>query len=183
MPKRVESRKVERAVFWVWSIETQHPFAITADRHVWAFHPDRYELQEWSERGQITSLERDAPWFPPISVRTFDFKPYRYPTGLRVDGKGRVWTTTAIPLITDWGKPAELVRIGGEGFDTTTYNDKYYTRLEVIEPKSGRLLVSQKIPGISGGFGDGEFLLMMRSDENGIEFVDVYEVSLEGAPQ
>jgi hypothetical protein len=179
LSRLLRASDVPRAVFEVWCIETLSPFAITADRRIWTFHPNRYELQEWTERGHVTTLVRDVPWYRPITVDNIDYRPYRYPTGLAMDSKGRLWTTIAVPLITDWGKPAVPFRAAGEGVDTTSYDEKFYTIIEVIDPASGRLIVSQRVPGISSGFTDEHFLMMHRTDENGVDFVDVYEVSLE----
>lgn len=115
---------------------------------LWVAHRTRYRIERWTRDGTLLdTFIRDVPWFPDHEGREGPWDPRRPPLpqilDVREDEIGRLWVLIRVPsevwedsLIRDPDRP--LYRIGD-------INRAFDTIIEVIEPSSGRLLVSSRV--------------------------------------
>lgn len=108
-----------------------------------------YLIEAWSEGGERSlALKRDVPWYPP-SDGMWDLIPGRPPyprmLGIWEDTAGRIWTAVLVPE-EDWqdGTGAPRILEGREIYRILDRAEVYDTILEVIDPKRGAVLYSQR---------------------------------------
>jgi hypothetical protein len=136
----------------------------------------RYAIEHWDRSGRLLgTIVRDAPWFP--STRAEDdphvlpneSRPLPRVSGVWLDGAGHLWTSILVPdahwRATDprrAGPGEHRTRIPTPG-EWSRYLD---TIVEVIDLRAGRVVVSQRFPGVLGGFTrDGLLTELVENDE------------------
>jgi hypothetical protein len=131
----------------------------------WISYATRYVLERWSLDGKKTvALTRQVPWFPETRV------PNAFETGqpqpaigsVDVDARGRLWVMSSVPDAR-WQSVVESVP--GRRFpkitDPLRHTDSI---LEVIDPRSGVVLVSQRFDQPYLSLMSGQLLAEMATD-------------------
>lgn len=110
--------------------------------------------------------------------RTEDRQPYV--SLMTRDAEGRLWITVLVAA-DDWRFGFTLAQDGTYEPQVTAIYD---TLLEVVEPTTGRLLVSRRFTDRSFVvFLDSDLIVSYREDQAGYPFLDVWRFSLAaGAP-
>ncbi|MEX2283065.1 MAG: 6-bladed beta-propeller [Gemmatimonadota bacterium] len=143
---------------------------------VWSARPDRYELEFWTFEGARTAiLDRKAPWFPDReiegAVNSARERPHPWLTDVFSDSSELVWTLCRV-ADQNWRPATESGRM--------TARDKFYdTIVEVIDPVSGQLLGSQRLPGYAHFFTNDGLVVTHQEGEEGIMLIDVWRPSLK----
>jgi hypothetical protein len=145
----------------------------------------RYRLELWDSTGRrLARLERRPPWFLPYDTllsRTPENPPYSHLASVREDTMGRLW---AVSFVADsqWAEGLSSQPVEGEGgirFYRTEYPEKTLdTMIEVIDPVTGRLLVSRRFDGLYPHLISDSLIGRTVYDESGIPAVEIYRVSL-----
>jgi 6-bladed beta-propeller len=153
---------------------------------VWAARLDRYEVQEWSDAGELRrTLLRDPTWFtradgeepgPPDEVR-----PPSALRGLSPAPDGRLWVLATVARA-DWrpdpglagrdprrGRPAPAPASLGRYLDTV---------VELLDPARGQLVAAQRIPGVSLGVAGPGLVYARRERPDGGETIEISRLQL-----
>lgn len=143
-----------------------------------------YTIDRWSATGKhLGSWHREPPWFRPFDT-PWDKSPAKPPIPMSMggfeDGAGRIWAlylTAGPKWSTGLGKP-----IRGEGgvpiYPTTNRQLLYQSRIDIIDPQQGVLLVSDSIPGTFDMVIAPNILGAIRERESGALVVEVWQVTL-----
>ena len=151
----------------------------------WAAHYLEYEFSLWSSTGElIKHYERVNDFFRPNERFRIALSPRTPPrvSTIREDSTGLVWITIQVPVPQEeWeagiGKP-ELNRRGQPVYRHAMRGRLFHTRVEVIDPITGRLLVSRRLPFYAvAATDDGEYAAY-RQDEDGVPYLDIWRVQL-----
>jgi hypothetical protein len=134
------------------------PLARARDGEIWIARRGWYRIEKWNvESGRNTLiLVNDVPWFPPHVVPSQTSaltKPTPLIEDIYEDQSGRLWIliTVADP---NWRRAAGPTR---EGVVTVADRNKFFDSVvEIIDPSTGTLLASRRVPEyltqfISGG--------------------------------
>lgn len=161
--------------------------APSGDSAVWVAQVDRYRVAKWHIDGRLLAVyERVADWFPPPAdnrSRQAGDRSVRL-TEISEDEQGRLWVHTSIRTLRE-------VR----GVDATTGQEVSVLRLspdpataqeviEVLDPVTGVVIASRRIPGSDGiaAMGVGGFYQRVhRETEAGELLIDVWASRLVGA--
>ena len=139
----------------------------------------RYAIERYDTGGHlIARIERDAAWFPasrpeddPVgSIR--QSRPLPRLSGLWVDRGGRIWTAVLVPD-QHWHATAPAPRAGREGrpapmVPVSEWGQYFDTIVEVIDPVAGRVVVSQRFPGVLAGFTSDGLMTELRETGDGL---------------
>ena len=118
--------------------------ALSQDGMVWAMAPARYLLERWdpSTGEQLQSIQIRSDWFHE-SIKPTDlavYPPSRV-EGLWEDEDGLVWTIVRDADV-DWKPPPGANE--HLPFDLREYNQLFDWVIEVVDPRSGRVLASRR---------------------------------------
>lgn len=152
---------------------------------VWAARPDFYRLELWSRAGSLVRAYSRSPyWFdrPVASRRTGHYgdEPTPVPRAVREDSSGRLWYLVSVAG-NNWksvlGKPRV---VPGR---PTTYPDRnrsgvYDTMIDVIDLRTGTLLVSQRASGYLQFFLADDLVASYRQESDGTPLIEVWRVRL-----
>lgn len=149
----------------------------------WAAHHVEYEFALWSATGQlIRHYERANDFFRPNERFRFTLKP----TPPRIstiweDAAGLVWITIQVPVSQkEWeaglGKP--VTRRGRTWYPSVLRGRLFHTLIEVMDPRTGRLLVSRRFPFYAIAATDAGEYAAYRQDEDGVPYVDIWRVQM-----
>lgn len=153
---------------------------------VWSVGKGDYLIELWDTAGiRRAAFQREAEWFEPFVLDTpitpDGPKPQAMVGGLRVDSSDRLWVTSVVAS-DDWREA--VTAYWEDPRDVYAFMQVYDTILEIIDPISGELLVSQRLSDIqTSGWIDEDLILSYREDELGYPFLDVYRISLHIPPQ
>jgi hypothetical protein len=146
---------------------------------IWSAHFGAYRIDLWSLDGsRLRTLVRDANWFGP-----WDHEPYsldrarRHPriVGVAEDPQGRLWVNIKVPN-PRWRPPADGKEMR---LDETPDDGEFFTVLEVLDPRTGRLLARGRFAqNLIGFIGNGLTLFSRREDAAGNVVIDVWRVRL-----
>lgn len=132
---------------------------------LWAGHLTAYRVERWTLDGRReVAIERDASWFAPYTRTRWEpgEPPHPMLMAVRQDAAGRLWTLVRV-ADADWARaprqPVDSAVAAAAPLLQYDLNDLYDTRIEVIDPRCGTLLVSHRVPVLLGGFLDDEHLL------------------------
>ena len=139
----------------------------------------RYVIERYDTLGhRIVRLQREAAWFPASrpeddpgrSVR--QSRPLPRLSGLWVDGGGRIWTAVLVPD-PGWKATAEAPPAGREGrpapmVPVADWDSYFDTIIEVIDPVAGRVVVSERFPGVMAGFTRDGLMAELRETGDGL---------------
>ncbi len=133
--------------------------AAVNDGTIWTAMIDRYVLEHWDSTGKLLQrIERHAPWFPePQKARghltnaegatrryKLDAPPAPFVRGIEVDMAGRVWVLSGV-ADPQWA--SNNIWLGeGEAMTSTKMNAMYDSILEEVDPPSGTVLSSLRLP-------------------------------------
>ena len=144
-----------------------------------------YRLELWDNGGQRKQrLRRAPPWFESYDTlmsRSPEHPPQPALVRIREDGDGRLW---AVSLVSDsqWAEGLSQNPVRGEGgalyYRTEDPEAALDSYLEIIDPHSGRLLISRRFDGLYTYLINDTLIGRQVWDENGIPSVEVYRVSL-----
>jgi hypothetical protein len=150
---------------------------------VWAAPPNRYVIELWDTNGERQrELLRDADWFKPYTERvppTPDRPPPPALSSLHLDATGKLWVAIAVPAL-DWADrlgPAVETPYGKQY--RASNPEAWDTVIEVIDPAGGRVVASQRVSPLVSGFIDDEHVYAYREDDEGVPFIDVWQLRLE----
>jgi hypothetical protein len=144
-----------------------------------------YRLERWDSAGNRTRLiRRQPPWFQPYDTTTIaspEHPPHPALVAVMEDGEGRVWT---VSLVADsqWVEGLSKEPVRGEGgtiyYRTEDPEAARDTYLEILDPVSGRLLVSRRFDGLYDYLINDSLIGRRVYDENGVPAVEIYRVTL-----
>jgi len=150
---------------------------------VWAAHLSRYRLERWTLDGaRDRAIARVAPWFtPPATVRPLgpDSPPRPQLLAVHQDAAGRLWTLARV-ADPAWRTTLRRVadRRGRAAYAAADLERLVDTVVEVFDPACGRLLASQRAPGLLARFiGDGH-IAGWRATRGARPRLDVWRVEL-----
>jgi hypothetical protein len=165
--------------------------ALGAGSTIWSLRDDTYHIERWSLDGQkLTDIVRTTDWYPPVVARGSIVRgeqPTPQPRDLYEDARGFLWVVITVAS-KDWhdhiGPPTERVGLA-TGVKRTTFPDRDDARMhdsmiEVIDPKTHRLVASTRVPGLMlFSLGDG-FFASYREADDGTPLVDIWRATLVG---
>lgn len=160
--------------------KTLERFPVPGDRAtIWSgtvwYH---YLIERFDTLGhRITRIQRDAPWFPASRPEDdpggsiLQSRPLPHLSGLWVDARGRIWTAVLVPdprwHAVEAAPPTGREGHGSGGAAVSDWGKYLDTILEVIDPATARVIVSQRFPGVMGGFTRDGLLTEFREGEDG----------------
>lgn len=156
--------------------------AIDSAGLLWAAHMNAYEIDVYTETGRLVrQIKRDVEWFKPYDdLGFFDEKVAPPPIimGIAIT-QTELWVLIQVPGA-DWRK--HLVRapskIGGTVLKPDRADKFYETILEVLDPVSGDLIVSQRVPRYLRGFlGSGE-AFAYEDDGSGVGTFTIWRINV-----
>ncbi len=158
---------------------------------MWSAPPNRYEIDQYAMNGLLRqTLRRTAPWFEawekPVAGWQDEVRPNTRLLGVTEDMDGRLWTLVQVPAA-DWKAarkpPADPRRETNRPGPTPGEMNKYLeTVIEVIDPKTGQLFATKRLPGLISGFFHGNLVIGMHEDEEGILYTDVWQLKFVHVP-
>lgn len=153
--------------------------ALSQDGSLWLIRPDLYRLEQWTTEGKHRrTLSRNADWFPTRDVELYDDnEPTPFVVGLRTVGSGRVWVLS-VRADAKWDHQRAS---SGERrrYSPAKMDGMFDSMLELIDPTSGSLLASLRLPFYAGGFVDETSIWSLRETEAGAWLIDVWNLHLK----
>lgn len=155
---------------------------------IWTAYWGKPQFMLWDERGNLRkSLIRRLDWFTGEAQATLGWSrtPPTPATGpIREDDEGLLWVFIHTPAPT-WREAWETppVRVGGgrEYLSRAVIYDKLYrTHLEVIDPRTARVVASLSIDGYVMESLPGRRAAMYEVDDNGFPRVRIVAFTLSG---
>lgn len=149
---------------------------------VWTARMDRYEIEERRVESPelLVTYERHPAWFPAWPARGAGpwnvAPPVPKLVNLEVDSAGHLWTVSWIADAAWKAAPRATLRL----HDLVRYAD---TMIEVLDPATGRLIVSQRFPEVLLGPYPGGLWYTARRDRDGRHLVDVWRIVLTDEAQ
>lgn len=157
---------------------TFRPLATTDGGELWSALGSHMVFTRWGLDGERQSqLELAPSWFPEPSVRperpvqearSHTVAPPTFLVGIQIDSSGNIWSVVRV-TDPDW-TPSE---------EPSTPDEMYNSIISVVDPVSGEIIASRRLPVfVKHLLGEG-LALVQRSDSNGIPFADVVAIGLE----
>lgn len=152
-----------------------------------------YELSEWRSGGEI--LRRiavlNSPWFTPVdstkAIGGPDIRPQSAIDQLYEDGAGKIWIEGHIPTA-EW-RPTPRTAPGarrplnipiGVGMAPKPERLRMLaTVIEVLEPATKRVMLTQKYPGRNLRLISPDFVSEVREDADGAVVLDIFKVGIK----
>ncbi len=166
------------------------PRAVNRARNqgVWSARLNRYRVELWDASGRpVLALERSPSWFVPWTrhpgVREDEVRPVPLLQAVREDARGRLWVFVRVPDAR-WraaSAPAPAERRRERGVVPANQLRRYLdTVVEVLDPRTGRILASTRLEGVFAAFlvSGGNLAYTRRETAEGIEKVEVWELGL-----
>jgi hypothetical protein len=155
----------------------------------WAAWPNDYRIELWDVRGaMVRALHGNRDWFLPWTRQVLP-RDNRPPSpsivDIGYDAEGHLWVVMAVAG-ERWSEALNRDRRDSHGNPTLHQDERrHYYRdqiVEVIDPRSGQLLVRQRYPRSFGRFVDAGLVARAWTDAMGVPRVEVIPVRLEGLP-
>jgi hypothetical protein len=151
---------------------------------VWAALPDMYRLERWTLTGHLTNIfTRATEWFAPITKQAnlnLGELPTPVTRAVREDPAGRVWFVVSVAA-EHWraslGKP-RMVPGRATTYPERNRSASYDTMIDVIDVNTGKLLVSQRVPGMMQFFLADDLISSYRQDADGTPIIEIWRVRL-----
>ncbi len=157
------------------------------DRGFWVVDVLEYRLTEWDSTGTPRQVLVGDPawWVAPTKTSRRDTVAVPPQSGIRrvyEDPAGLLWVATHVPGARwreGWGprQPGGGYLITGIRFDLL-----YDTMIEVIDPRSARLLTSVRVPGYVSEFLGPDEILQTTEDTSGVPWALVRKIRLNRSP-
>lgn len=139
----------------------------------------RYVIERYDTLGhRITRIQREAPWFPASGPEedpggsVLQSRPLPHLSGLWVDAQGRIWTAVLVPdprwRAAETGPPSGREGRAARALPVSDWGKYLDTILEVIDPATARVIVSQRFPGVMERFTRDGLLTEFRETEDGL---------------
>jgi hypothetical protein len=156
--------------------------AVIAGRELWSMRQDSFLLERWSPDGnRLASRTRIADWmgWPEDSARKYPGAPRPFIVSMREDPQGRLWTLGLVPGA-EWKEPGR-VRVGGEVFiqEVQSADESFDTMIEVVDPRTGKLMASIKHPIRFNQFADSEYLVQSEEMPDGSRRISLWRFELK----
>ena len=153
---------------------------IAAAEHdcVWAITRTRYLVERWCVDGERhAAVERETDWFRPYAVRNpvgqwSSIQPWV--VGVQEDSEGLLWVLTVVAS-SRWQELWDDSMSGTGQFDYRMFE----TVIEVLDPISGRLLASERIPERAYGFVGPLGIYTYLEDSSGQPSIRVLSLTLD----
>ncbi len=158
------------------SLSMRH-IASGVDGRLWLVRPDLYEIEQWTPDGRrMRILTRNPEWFPPRDVEMYANKPTPFVLGLRAREDGNLWVLS-LREDEDWRRHSHII---GKmvRYSPIDQDNLYDSMVEVINPGSGRLISSLRLPFRAGGFVDSHRIWVLRETEIGLFMIDIWQLEL-----
>jgi hypothetical protein len=156
---------------------------------VWVSPEFRYQVERWDMDGHlIETIVREAEWFPPRTPtveepltreRPIPRTPKPMPPvfhGAYQDSEGLLWLNSVV-TDPDWRKHFEEIK--AENPRSLPWDGRFYnTMIEIIDPNTGKLLTSQRLPFFNWGFAGEKLIASRRTLESGLVVIDIWQLTL-----
>jgi hypothetical protein len=154
---------------------------------IWLGRTNRYLVQQYDSTGSLLRTIRSAPdwhepWTEVPSQGPDVLRPVPFLRAIREDADGLLWLVFHVPQ-TDWSPRRAPSRAEPRhGMPMTEWNQYVDTLIEVIDPRSGRLLATRRFdPIINSYLTTGDNLYEARHETPSLHVrVSVWEMSLSG---
>jgi hypothetical protein len=153
--------------------------------HVWAAYPDVYRVERWTSSGVLEKVvTRTIPWFEPVRKQAIEFQgemPSPSPRDLREDSKGRLWVAISVAAL-EWKDAlgaAKAVPGRPSSFPDRSRARLYDTMLDVIDVRTGRLLISKRINGFVKQFLSDDLISVFRESADGEPSIEIWRLTLK----
>lgn len=163
---------------------TVRNLALSPEGEIWSAHLLEYRIERWTIEGtQEDELVREVDWFQPNTNPGFvdaESPPNPSLAEIEVDENGFLWVLIGV-ADEDWRDGLGL-RPGVYGRERIlpTSDEKYYdTIIEVIDPETGFLLATERVPERLRRLKPGGYAASYREDEEGYPFIDIWRVRIE----
>lgn len=157
-----------------------------SDSVVWVAHLVRYTLEEWKLSGQkIRELVRDVKWFRPHTNAGIDFAhPEKPPkpglVDIRRDAAGLLWVAIHVADNNFRRALGPVKGMYGRKVIGPIDNNRYYdTIIEVIDPRTARLVASARFDDSLRFVGETAYVIAYHEDEEGFPYIHASEIRLD----
>ncbi len=143
---------------------------------LWATRIDRYAIDVLSLDGDhLRTLIRRAPWFPDRertpSGPWGTYLPPPYMEDLSFDADGNLWVVMVLGR-PEWVPDKQVDYVSG------ARREYWRTLIEVLDPKSGRLIARTFMDQFCDGFTEPGVIYTHREDEQGDVVYDIWDIAL-----
>jgi hypothetical protein len=152
---------------------------------IWAGHIDRFRVDEWSATGEkLRTFTRTVSWMPPVTVRSagvFGDRPTAHIEATTEDTEELLWVFSRVPS-ESWLEalgPPESER-GTTSYPQRDQGRLYDTMVDVIDLRTGRLLVSTRHAGHIRFVLKPGVVARYREDSIGTPLLDILRIGLRG---
>jgi hypothetical protein len=158
--------------------ETRRMIAKSGDSLIWSAHINRYVFDLYDYAGTLRRVvSRDASWFRPWTGSPQQILPYV--GGVWEDPSGLLWARLATPD-PNWRRAipnvgSEVSPLKGIEYQNTLYD----TVIEVMDPKTGKLLATRKLAPFYDGFSAGGLVWCTVEDSDGYPSLEIFQVRLK----
>lgn len=151
---------------------------------VWVAHHIEYVIEHRAVDGSLQkTLLRDADWFEPqFTQRNFTKDTQCYPSifSINEDSLGRLWVVIRVNEPDWWlGLGDEVQGPEGPVFPILDIDQVYGTRLEVLDPGRGRVVVDTYSDELIIGFLKGGDLVSYGEGDGGVPRLSVWRASVQ----
>jgi len=152
---------------------------------LWSASRFDYRVTSWASLGRpARSFARRPAWFAAPAtggIGWHDRPPSPHVAALRMDEDERLWVFLAVPS-RSWRDAWPRMPAGATEVElkSVAVERLYDTMVEVIEPRSGRVLTRSRLPGyVVSALPNGQLARFMVTDE-GVQVVEILESAIVG---
>ncbi|MFS8636691.1 MAG: 6-bladed beta-propeller [Gemmatimonadota bacterium] len=162
--------------------QQERRIAPSRDGSVWSAYKAQYLIERWGLDGMKKSgFYRVVDWFPPFPEEhpiSPENEPYPALGEIHEDRAGRLWVAVWV-ADTNWKAGIGKMENGPEGsYYIADHSRLLDTMLEVIDPRTGRLVMSQRVPQFVVAFLSDEMIASYRADDDGVPFIDIWRMRI-----
>lgn len=152
----------------------------------WVAHVDGYILEEWDVRAKprrVRRFTRSVDWMPPITIPSagvYGEKPTARVEAMWEDPSGRLWVFSRVAALR-WVEalgPARIPPLGRATYPLRDQGRLFDTMIDVIDLRTNRLLVSQRVRAHSRFSLGGGLIAVYREEADATPLLDVVRVRL-----
>ena len=148
--------------------------AVDGQDRVWCARLDRYELELWTPKGEhVRTLKRSVEWFPSNTRHTNEV-PKPLLRAVQVDEHGYLWVLIQVPV-----PPTREKEQSADESTPTSWHEDWDTMIEVIDPVSAEVVMSQRLPDFIGWFAGLRTIGIYREADDGTFLIDVQQINLK----
>jgi len=161
---------------------TWRKLALSPDGNIWSARINQYRLTLWDLYGhRLRALTRDVEWFKSwITLENFapNRPPHTWIRAIHQDAAGLLWVLASVPD-TNWNAALDVQTTPEGRFYVPSDHNKFFdTIVEVIEPGSGLVLVSQRLPMFLQEFVSDDLAYSYRESSVPGPRFDVWQLTL-----